>query len=735
MASEQQPRQEQIDQARQHFTAGRLDEARAVCEALLRDVPDDPDANNLLGVIALSQNRVDEAIGCLRAAIKTRPDAAEFHNNLGEGLRRSGDSVAAIDSLRRAIALRPAYPQAFHNLALAHLDRNELAEAADAARRATELDPRYARAFAALGKALVELQRFDDAGVAFSRALELKPDHRAAQSGLAIVLRAQGRFDRAAEIFHRLAIADPRDVLSRAMLAECLFDLRHLDDAEAAFRSALAIAPDDAQLSRRLARVLETQGRADDAAAHLSTAAAQTASRGVPDPLVRLLAATRLPVVYDSADDVRRWRDRLVEGLAQLKRDGVRVPIEHEAVPPLFYLPYQGLDDVQVQRDFASLLAPPSDAPLDPLPQPPTQRRIRVGFISENFRFHTIGQVNRGLIAQLSRERFEVIVLSPREPAADDVYAKFIARHADRWITLSYDLPAARCAVLEEKLDILFYTDLGMDDFTHTLAFSRLAPHQAVTWGHPCTSGVPAIADYVSAALFESDQADAHYTERLVPLDHVPTYYYRPALDAPPAKSLTEFGFAADDHVYACLQVLFKIHPDFDPILDEILRRDPRGIIVFPQGASRHWEQRLRARLARTMPRTHERVRFIPTMKYEQYLRFTAACAAMLAPIHFGAGNTSYEAFAFGTPTVTLPSPYLKGRITHGLYRAMSVLDCVADSPQRYADLAVKLGTDGEFSRSVRAKILAANEVLYENPRGVRDLETYFSLAAANSHG
>jgi predicted O-linked N-acetylglucosamine transferase (SPINDLY family) len=120
-------------------------------------------------------------------------------------------------------------------------------------------------------------------------------------------------------------------------------------------------------------------------------------------------------------------------------------------------------------------------------------------------------------------------------------------------------------------------------------------------------------------------------------------------------------------------------------------------------------------------------------MKYEQYLRFTAACAVTLAPIHFGAGNTSYEAFAFGTPTVTLPSPYLKGRITHGLYRAMNVLDCIADSPQRYAALAVQLGTDAEFSRSVRAKILAANDVLYENPAGVRDLETYLSLAATGS--
>ena len=178
-------------------------------------------------------------------------------------------------------------------------------------------------------------------------------------------------------------------------------------------------------------------------------------------------------------------------------------------------------------------------------------------------------------------------------------------------------------------------------------------------------------------------------------------------------------------HVYGCLQSMFKLHPDFDAILDDILRRDPKGIVLLPRGETRYWDEALLRRLTRTMPATAARVKFFEPLPYAQYLGLSAACDVLLAPIHFGAGNTTYEALAFGTPTVTMPSEFLKGRITHGFYRAMGVMDCVAATPAEYAALAVRLGTDRDFNHAVRERILAANRVLYENPAGVRDFEQF----------
>jgi predicted O-linked N-acetylglucosamine transferase (SPINDLY family) len=710
-----------IQSAREHLAAGRHADAQAVCEAVLRDRPDHADALHLLGVIALSAGRVEEAITHLRRSVAGRPDAPEFHNNLGEALRRAGRREEAIESYRRAIGLRGDYPQAWHNLALALLEGGDAGGAADAAARATAAHPRYARAFYTLGLALDEQGKLADARAALQRALELKPDYRHATMALGHVLRRQGDIPAAAELFRTLATSDRTDVSAIGCLGDCLLELRRPDDAEQAFLAARKLNPDNAEINHRLAALWEMQGRAQEAVEQFALV-----HRRFGRDVAQLRAATLLPVIYQSAEEVAQWRARLRDQLAALSRDGFRLDITNARVPPLFYVPYQGLDDDrEIQRAYAGLVAPPP--PIE-LTAAPSGRRVRVGFLSDYFRFHTIGQINRGLIANLSREQFEVIVLSPGG-RWDDGIARFIAEHADAWVNLPTDLPAARHAIAEQKLDVLFYTDLGMDDFTYTLAFSRLAPHQCVTWGHPCTSGVATIDDYVSSELLESPEADAHYTERLVRLKNLSVYYYRPTLTSP-QKTLRDFGFEDNQHVYGCPQSLYKIHPDFDFILDEILRRDDRGVVVLPRGNSRHWERLLRQRFARTMPAAHQRVRFVPTMSYDDYLAFSAACPVLLAPIHFGAGNTSYEAFAFGTPTVTLPSPYLKGRITYGLYRAMGVMDCVAETPAQYAEIAVRLGTDRDFAMAMREKILGSNSVLYENPAGVRNLESYLTSVA-----
>ena len=141
------------------------------------------------------------------------------------------------------------------------------------------------------------------------------------------------------------------------------------------------------------------------------------------------------------------------------------------------------------------------------------------------------------------------------------------------------------------------------------------------------------------------------------------------------------------------------------------------------------WDRLLTARLTRTIPNVADRICFVPRLSYEDFLRLNASVDVLLDPIHFGGGNTSYEAFAFGVPIVTLPSQFLRGRITHALYQKLDVFDCVAQSPQEYAEMAVRLGTDSEFRHAVSEKILARNDRLYEETEAVRELERFFHQA------
>jgi len=139
--------------ARQLFIARRLEDAELLCRQILADAPQNADALNLLGVIALSGGRLAEAEELLRRAIDANPDSAEAHNNLGEALRRAGRLDEAASLLMRALALRPNYAQAARNIA-------KTIEALD--------HPGLMR----LGDAFVAEQQYDAAGECFRRAAE-----------------------------------------------------------------------------------------------------------------------------------------------------------------------------------------------------------------------------------------------------------------------------------------------------------------------------------------------------------------------------------------------------------------------------------------------------------------------------------------------------------------------------------------------------------------------------------
>src|SRR5262249_39722677 len=96
-------------------------------------------------------------------------------------------------------------------------------------------------------------------------------------------------------------------------------------------------------------------------------------------------------------------------------------------------------------------------------------------------------------------------------------------------------------------------------------------------------------------------------------------------------------------------------------------------------------------------------------------------------------GNTSYEGLALGVPIVTLPSPFLRGRITLALYKQMEMMDCVAANPEEYVALAVKLANDRDYREAMQSKIEQASAVLFENPAGVRDLEAFLIDAVART--
>jgi predicted O-linked N-acetylglucosamine transferase (SPINDLY family) len=203
------------------------------------------------------------------------------------------------------------------------------------------------------------------------------------------------------------------------------------------------------------------------------------------------------------------------------------------------------------------------------------------------------------------------------------------------------------------------------------------------------------------------------------------TYQHRTRLPTD-VRSREQFAIPADRHWYVCAQQLGKFHVDFDPVLGGILRGDANGIIVVTGDRFGHHADQLRQRFAAVLPDVAQRIHFLPRLDQLEYLSLLHHADVLLDPLHFGGVNSTYDGLSFGKPIVTLPSPYHRGRYTLGCYRKMDFLDCVAASPSEYVDLAVRLGTDRDYRQHVGTRLMAASDVLFEDPGAVSEHERLF---------
>jgi protein O-GlcNAc transferase len=601
------------------------------------------------------------------------PDALHYLGLLAYQHQRYADAVGLISD---SIGVKADNPAAYSNLgnALAMLGR--LAEAEAALRSALALDPELADAWFNLANIQREQQQLAAADSAYRRVIALQPQHIGALSNLANLLRIRGRREEAAEAFHYLGNA--------------LQDVARTADAAHAYQQSLAISP---------------------------------------HPGVEVKLAFLMPAIPLSVEEIDRTRERLVGGIAALTAKGVRLadPLRY-ASSAIFYTGYHGRNDRELRKQFAAFYLSASPhlawrAPHCAAYAGPGER-IRIGFISRYFHTdHPMTKLFGGIIEHLDRRRFEVTVFRFDPPGTAQFGASTVT-------VLGEDLAAARQAIAQARLDVLFYTDIGMEPTTYFLAFSRLAPVQCVTFGHPVTTGIASIDYFLSARDLETDDAHEHYTETLIRLSTVPTFFKPPSpAAAPPTR--TDLGLPADARLYFCAQSLIKIHPEFDVVLANILHRDPKGLLVLINNKSPQMGQLLMERLRRATPDASHRIAFLPFLRLDAMLGFLPSVDAILDTPVFGGGTTSLEMFAVDAPILTWPGPFARSRITHAFYRQMRLDGLTAENATQYADLAHRLANDPAWRKTLQEELRQKKRLLYENAAVVRELEDFLTAAVA----
>lgn len=745
--------------------ATRLDEAERLYRRVIQLQPNFVDAHNNLGAALRASGRMDEAVASYRRAIELKPDHVYAHNNLGLALQRLERLDEAVTAFRQAVSLKPDYADGHANLGAALEAKGLLKEAiasyqtalgmrpddavnhlrlgsallADgrpdvsiaSLKRAIALNPGYAEAQLNCGLALQALGQFEEAFSAYRQALVLKPDYAEVHLNIGTLHNNLGRLNDALEAYRKAALLKPGYAEAALNIGVALQSLGHLDEALTAYRKAEELNPRNALIHANMGAVFQELGQLAEAKRCYGRAE-------VLDPASTHYgynAELLMPVIQVSKEAIAGARESYCAGIGALAKDSkaltdpARLPATNS-----FYLAYQNADDRPAMESLCRLLrasAPFLTFTAPHIPdwhRPADGRRIRVGFISAFFVNHTIGKLYRGFLRNLDRSRFEPVLIHAPS-TKHDFFSAQLDSEVGETIRLTGDLKKQQQMVAAKSLDILFYPEVGMNSQTYYLAYSRLAPVQAVSWGHPDTTGIDTIDYFISADAIEPPDADKHYAERLIRFGRLPCFYEAPP--APAGKSTrAELGLPATGTLYGCPQSLYKFHPEFDAVLAEIAAGDAGGKIVLVDGKAKEWSNLLRTRWAANYPLLLERTLFLPHQPLDRFMELLTHFDVLLDPIHFGSGNTLYEAMICGTPIVTWPGNFMRGRIVAGAYRQMGIPNPpIVEKLEDYASMALEIGRNSQRRENLRQAFLQQSNKLFLDMTAVREFESFLVAA------
>ncbi len=629
-----------------------------------------------------------------RQALAIDADDAEALNALGGLLGPQGRLSEAVACIERALVIEPNLVEAHYNLASAALAQNNLTEAIARWQRVVQLQPGHVDAHHNLATAFLTTKDLDQAAACWRRVVELKPESAEAHHTLARVLAKQGQ----------------------------------LDDAAACCRTAVALRPDFAVAWNDLGILLAQHDRYREAQGCFRKALELEPGR----ELWRLNSMALCPSEFDTNEELDAYRRRLLEELesfAQRKITFQPAELLTSNCRPSFNLQFHGRDERPLRQAYARVFEPSFPAGRAAA----ATGRPRIGMVVTDW--HELGFLRSlgGVLDRIDTGRIDVVIFGSAR--GQETLRAGLRNPAVRVLGISTQFEQFVAAIRAAAVDVLYYWEVGTDNTNYFLPFLRLAPVQCTSWGIQVTSGIPTLDYYLSSTLAEPDDAQAHYSERLILADTLLTFQRRTTLPLLP-KSREHFGLSADQHHYLCAQQLGKFQPDFDPILAGILRGDPRGVIVVTEdrrGPSQKQSQDLRRRLAARLGDVADRIVFVPYQAGDDYLSLVATADVLLDPLYFGGVNSTYDGFSLAKPIVTLPSSFQRGRYTLACYRKMGLLDCVARDADDYIEIAVRLGTDAEYREQMTAAIGRANAVLFEDLAAVREHERIFAELAGRA--
>lgn len=752
----------QLNEGLAHHRAGRLDEAERAYRDVLERAPHHPDALHYLGVVLYQRGDPGAALPFFERAAVPLGKTPDFLANFGLAQKETNFRNRAKDTLRRALALNPAHDAALFNLGLLLFEEGDGEGAAALFEKAVAGSPDSAEARFFLGRALERAGRAEEARECFRRVVALDPGHAPAWDRLAEMALAAGAIEEAAVAAAKAVEAAPKDLQALVAMAEILErrgDRAGRDEWLARARAAAAADPADwfcaLGIKRRGESEIDAAARAFRRCLLLNPAHVRA----------RWHLSRLLPTTYRDAEEVERARRRYEDNLGVLEKSvdagegSADANFAALASTTNFYLTYQERDDRDLQVRFGRLARRvvtarfPEFAGAAPVPDPEPDGRLRIAFVSSFFRRHTVARLFTGWLENIDRGRFKTFGYHLDE---EDNITRMIRARCETFRCLPApgidgvgEGSADACAnwfadvcraLARDRPHALVFPEIGMDPRIFSLAALRFAPVQAVSWGHPETTGLETIDYFLSSALMEPGNGDDHYFETLVRLPNISVRLFDPGA-APKAgrKSRAAFGFKPGEVVFLSSQSAYKYLPWYDRIYPAIAKAVPNARFAFVRSAQPAMDRPLLTRLAGAFAAQgldrDRHCRFLDRLSPPEFGDLNHAADVYLDTPGWSGGHTTHEAIAAGLPIVTLPGAFMRGRHTYAMLKMIGVEEGIARDIDDYVAIAVRLGQDEGWRRAVRARVEANRAKLYNDDACVRGLEDFLVRAVAERVG
>ena len=765
--------------------AGRHDDARAGYESVLAAEPFHVLARYNLGVLEFQQGAYAEAAEAFRCALAQAPERADVRVALARVCQRLGDNDEARRQFERALDIDPNLRSARQNLAVLLIESNQLDEAEKTIAPALNETPNDGTFLALKARCLTRQDKLDDGIAAWREAVAAAPENVTHRIELAHALRRRGDRDEALAITEKCAADAPDNVNALNAFALMLGEARRDEEAADLYRRALKLQPGNQHLIQNLARHYDSMSRysesiplwrtrvqaaPNDPMSHFCLANALTGLRNFEeaievyeealkiDPnhmpsLINMATALsnkgRIQDAIDAYEKVLRARPNFAEvrsnygnilkdiGLAEESVDHYRrafalnpkfLPARNNLLMAIHYMPDIAPREVFEEHVRAGIEIAGSKAiPAAPKRDRDPARRLKVGYVSPDYRVHPVGYFIEPLLRGHDRDAVETFgyhCSGRPDSATERIKALF-----DHWCEARrLDDDALDERIRKDEIDIL--VDLTGHTANNRLAVfaRRPAPVQVTYLGYPDTTGIPAIGYRLTDAWADPPgESDDFATEQLIRLPHG-FLSYRPPADSPDVGPLP--AASAGHATFVSFNNLSKTHPRVLATWAEILTKAPSSRLRLKSRMFR--DDRTRERFFDTFAGhgiDRERIDLIDSVpSVTEHLDQYNATDIALDTFPYNGATTTCEALWMGVPVVTVAGHSHVARVGVSLLNAIGITETIADDRDEYVRIAVELANDVERLAALRAKIRPAMQAApcHDPKTFARDVEAAY---------